>query len=84
MLINLQTSAIVVLAGSVAAIDLNINDELRLHSIELFPASDPQTESVKNAATAAFNTMSNYTSNTTGHIPGKLDRTWWMVPYSGQ
>lgn len=22
--------------------------------------------------------MSNYTSNTTGHVPGKLDRTWWI------
>lgn len=30
MLINLQISAIVLLAGSVAAIDLNINDEGKL------------------------------------------------------
>lgn len=38
-----------------------------------------QAESIKNvAATVAFNTMSTYTSNITGHIPGKLDGTWWQ------
>jgi mannan endo-1,6-alpha-mannosidase len=41
--------------------------------------SDLFAGSLKNAAaTAAFNTMSNYTSNTTGHIPGIVDGTWWL------
>ncbi|OQE05272.1 hypothetical protein PENVUL_c026G01242 [Penicillium vulpinum] len=36
-----------------------------------------KVESIKNAAAiAAFNTMSTYTSNMTGRIPGKLDGTW--------
>ncbi|KAJ5823764.1 Six-hairpin glycosidase [Penicillium robsamsonii] len=59
---NLPAFAVAILAGSAAAIDLKINDE----------------QSIKNAAaTAAFNTMSTYTSNITGNIPGKLDGTWW-------
>ncbi|KAJ5779891.1 Six-hairpin glycosidase [Penicillium paradoxum] len=61
LMVNRQISAIAILAASVAAIDLDVNDE----------------QSLKNAATiAAFNTMSNYTSNVTGNIPGKLNESW--------
>ncbi|CAG8283169.1 unnamed protein product [Penicillium salamii] len=52
---------VALLAGSVVGIDLQINEE-----------------SLKDAAaTAAFNTMLNYTSNTTGHIPGYISEKWW-------
>ncbi|PYI04628.1 mannan endo-1,6-alpha-mannosidase [Aspergillus sclerotiicarbonarius CBS 121057] len=52
----------VTLAGSATAIDLDITSE----------------ESIKNAAaTAAFNTMSYYTGNQTGQIPGNINSSWW-------
>ncbi|KAJ5610722.1 mannan endo-1-6-alpha-mannosidase [Penicillium lagena] len=51
-----------VLAGTVSAINLNIDNE----------------QSIKNAAaTAAFNTMVNYTGNQTGQIPGYIQGGWW-------
>ncbi|GKZ23217.1 hypothetical protein AbraIFM66951_001281 [Aspergillus brasiliensis] len=50
------------LVGTPAAIDLDITNE----------------QSIKNAAaTAAFNTMSYYTGNQTGQIPGYINHTWW-------
>jgi len=77
----IQTSALALLAGSVAAIDLKINDEGKYLLVlwSLAPiVSNTEPESLKNAAaTAAFNTMSNYTSNITGHIPGYIDGKWW-------
>ncbi|KAL4889999.1 glycoside hydrolase [Aspergillus ambiguus] len=54
----------VCLAGqaSVWGLELNINDQ----------------ESIKTAAaTTAFNMMSQYHGNESGHIPGKLPDTWW-------
>ncbi|PWY88204.1 mannan endo-1,6-alpha-mannosidase [Aspergillus heteromorphus CBS 117.55] len=52
----------VALAGSASAISLDINNE----------------QSIRNAAaTASFNTMSNYTSNHTGQIPGYIPDAWW-------
>ncbi|KAJ5811873.1 endo mannanase GH76 family [Penicillium riverlandense] len=51
-----------VLAGTVSAINLNIDNE----------------QSIKNAAaTAAFNTLVNYTGNQTGQIPGYIRGGWW-------
>ncbi|GLB04947.1 hypothetical protein AtubIFM57258_010974 [Aspergillus tubingensis] len=50
------------LAGTPAAIDLDITNE----------------QSIKDAAaTAAFNAMSYYTGNQTGQIPGYINHTWW-------
>ncbi|KAJ5594488.1 glycosyl hydrolase family 76 protein [Penicillium hispanicum] len=55
-------AAVTLVVGAASAIDLDITDE----------------QSLKNAAaTAAFNTMSNYTANQTGQAPGALPSIWW-------
>lgn len=67
------------LVGTVSAIKLDIDDE-RTSSPTLLPRHVliPATESIKDAAAiAAFNTMSNYTSNHTGNPPGAMPDKWW-------
>ncbi|KAJ5668060.1 glycoside hydrolase [Penicillium maclennaniae] len=55
--------AVALLAGTASAIELNINDE----------------QSIKNAAaTAAYNTWSEYTTNQTGQPPGAIRTDWAM------
>ncbi|PWY75264.1 glycosyl hydrolase family 76 protein [Aspergillus sclerotioniger CBS 115572] len=61
-MVRLTYVAAATLAGSATAIDLDITSQ----------------ESIQNAAaTVAYNTMSYYTGNQTGQIPGYLNSSWW-------
>lgn len=89
---NLKAAfAVTLLAGSAAAIDLNIKNEREFYVVSrprprprLRNAKEKQKpiplpiESIKDAAkTAATSAMSFYSSRDDSNIPGKLDGTFW-------